>query len=102
MSKINLQRGKLTVENRKSREKKTDMLRSIDVAGIVVSCRDRRNTLRALITSVADASLLRVAIVAIVAKSTHVSNYSSMGSASTSLFYTVSRCKKDWWTVIAR
>ena len=28
MSKINLQRGKLTVENRKSREKKTDMLRS--------------------------------------------------------------------------
>ena len=28
MSKINLQRGKLTVENRKSREK-TDMLRSI-------------------------------------------------------------------------
>ena len=27
--KINLQRGKLTVENRKSREKKTDMLRSI-------------------------------------------------------------------------
>ena len=29
MSKINLQRGKLTVENRKSREKKTDMLRSI-------------------------------------------------------------------------
>ena len=29
VSKINLQRGKLTVENRKSREKKTDMLRSI-------------------------------------------------------------------------
>ena len=29
MSKINLQRGKLTVENKKSREKKTDMLRSI-------------------------------------------------------------------------
>jgi len=29
MSKINLQCGKLTVENRKSREKKTDMLRSI-------------------------------------------------------------------------
>ena len=29
MSKINLQRGKLTVENRKSREKKTDMLRSV-------------------------------------------------------------------------
>ena len=29
MSKINLQRGKLTVANRKSREKKTDMLRSI-------------------------------------------------------------------------
>jgi len=29
MSKINLHRGKLTVENRKSREKKTDMLRSI-------------------------------------------------------------------------
>jgi len=29
MSEINLQRGKLTVENRKSREKKTDMLRSI-------------------------------------------------------------------------
>ena len=29
MSKINLQRGKLTVENRKSKEKKTDMLRSI-------------------------------------------------------------------------
>jgi len=29
MSKINLQRGKLTVENRKRREKKTDMLRSI-------------------------------------------------------------------------
>ena len=29
MSKINLQRGKLTVGNRKSREKKTDMLRSI-------------------------------------------------------------------------
>ena len=29
MSKINLQRGKLTVENRKSRQKKTDMLRSI-------------------------------------------------------------------------
>jgi len=29
MSKINPQRGKLTVENRKSREKKTDMLRSI-------------------------------------------------------------------------
>jgi len=29
ISKINLQRGKLTVENRKSREKKTDMLRSI-------------------------------------------------------------------------
>ena len=29
MSRINLQRGKLTVENRKSREKKTDMLRSI-------------------------------------------------------------------------
>jgi len=29
MSKINLQRRKLTVENRKSREKKTDMLRSI-------------------------------------------------------------------------
>jgi len=28
MSKIILQRGKLTVENRKSREKKTDMLRS--------------------------------------------------------------------------
>jgi len=28
MSKINIQRGKLTVENRKSREK-TDMLRSI-------------------------------------------------------------------------
>ena len=28
VSKINLQRGKLTVENRKSREK-TDMLRSI-------------------------------------------------------------------------
>ena len=28
MSKINLQRGKLTVENRKSRERKTDMLRS--------------------------------------------------------------------------
>ena len=28
-SKINLQRGKLTVENRKSRQKKTDMLRSI-------------------------------------------------------------------------
>ena len=27
--KINLQHGKLTVENRKSREKKTDMLRSI-------------------------------------------------------------------------
>ena len=29
MSKINLQRGKQTVENRKSREKKTDVLRSI-------------------------------------------------------------------------
>ena len=29
MCKIYLQRGKLTVENRKSREKKTDMLRSI-------------------------------------------------------------------------
>ena len=29
MSKINLQRGKLTVENRKSIEKKTDMFRSI-------------------------------------------------------------------------
>ena len=29
VSKINLQRGKLTVENRKSREKKTDMLRNI-------------------------------------------------------------------------
>ena len=29
MSKINLQRGKLTVENRKSRERKTGMLRSI-------------------------------------------------------------------------
>ena len=30
MSKINLQRGKLTVENRKSKEKKkTDMLRNI-------------------------------------------------------------------------
>ena len=29
MSKINLQRGKLTVENRNSRQKKTDMLRSI-------------------------------------------------------------------------
>ena len=29
MSKINLQRGKLTVEKRKNREKKTDMLRSI-------------------------------------------------------------------------
>ena len=29
MSKINLQREKLTVENRKSRDKKTDMLRSI-------------------------------------------------------------------------
>ena len=29
MSKINLQRGKLTAENRKSREKKKDMLRSI-------------------------------------------------------------------------
>jgi len=29
MSKINLQRGKLTMEDRKSREKKTDMLRSI-------------------------------------------------------------------------
>jgi len=29
ISKINLQRGKLTVENRKSRERKTDMLRSI-------------------------------------------------------------------------
>ena len=29
MSNINLQHGKLTVENRKSREKKTDMLRSI-------------------------------------------------------------------------
>jgi len=29
MSKINLQRGRLTVENRRSREKKTDMLRSI-------------------------------------------------------------------------
>jgi len=31
MSKINLQRGKLAVENRKSREKKTDMLRSIGI-----------------------------------------------------------------------
>ena len=29
MSKINVQRGKLTVENRKSSEEKTDMLRSI-------------------------------------------------------------------------
>ena len=29
MSKINLKHGKLTAENRKSREKKTDMLRSI-------------------------------------------------------------------------
>ena len=29
MSKINLQSGILTVENRMSREKKTDMLRSI-------------------------------------------------------------------------
>jgi len=29
MSKINLQRGRLTVENRRSRERKTDMLRSI-------------------------------------------------------------------------
>jgi len=29
MSKINLQRGILTVENRRSREKKPDMLRSI-------------------------------------------------------------------------
>ena len=29
ISKINLQRGKLTVEKRKNREKKTDMLRSI-------------------------------------------------------------------------
>ena len=29
MSKINLQRGKLTVENRNSRVKKTDMLGSI-------------------------------------------------------------------------
>ena len=29
MSKINLQSGILTVENRRSREKKTDMLRSI-------------------------------------------------------------------------
>ena len=29
MSKINLQRGILTVENRRSREKKTDMLRRI-------------------------------------------------------------------------
>ena len=29
ISKINLQRGKLTVENRKSGERKTDMLRSI-------------------------------------------------------------------------
>ena len=29
MSKINLQRGKLTAENRKSSEKKMDMLRSI-------------------------------------------------------------------------
>ena len=29
ISKINLQREKLTVENRKSREKKTDVLRSI-------------------------------------------------------------------------
>ena len=29
MSKINLKRRKLTVENSKSREKKTDMLRSI-------------------------------------------------------------------------
>jgi len=29
MSKINLQRGKLTVENRRSIENKTDMLRSI-------------------------------------------------------------------------
>ena len=29
MSKIHLQCGKLTVENRKSRERKTDMLRSI-------------------------------------------------------------------------
>ena len=29
MSKINLQRGILTVENRRSRDKKTDMLRSI-------------------------------------------------------------------------
>jgi len=29
MSKINLQRGKLTVENRKRSKRKTDMLRSI-------------------------------------------------------------------------
>jgi len=29
MSKINLQRGILTVDNRRSREKKTDMLRRI-------------------------------------------------------------------------
>ena len=29
MSKINLQSGKLTVEKKKSREEKTDMLRSI-------------------------------------------------------------------------
>ena len=38
MSKINLQRGKLTVENRKSREKKTDMLSSRhDMLAIITS-----------------------------------------------------------------
>ena len=38
MSKINLQRGKLTVENRKSREKKTDMLVTVSAT----SSYDRR------------------------------------------------------------
>jgi len=44
MSKINLQHGKLTVENRKSKEKKTDVLRSIGKqSGESVSQSRRRN-----------------------------------------------------------
>jgi len=44
MSKINLQHGKLTAENRKSKEKKTDVLRSIGKqSGESVSQSRRRN-----------------------------------------------------------
>jgi len=48
MSKINLQRGKLTVENRKSREKKTDMLEvTVKVWGNhVVSPEEEKETLQ--------------------------------------------------------